>query len=60
MKERINALIAEYQDAIELLEQDRREEKFISVSNAYRTAKIGAYQKVVEDLTGILEGEEDG
>ena len=59
MKERINALIAEYQDAIELLEQDRREEKFISVSNAYRTAKIGAYQKVVEDLTGILEGEED-
>ena len=59
MKERINALIAEYLDAIELLEQDRREEKFISVSNAYRTAKIGAYQKVVEDLTGILEGEED-
>lgn len=60
MKERINALIAEYQDAIELLEQDRREEKFISVANAYRTAKIGVYQKVVEDLTGILEGEEDG
>ena len=59
MKERINALIAEYQDAIELMEQDRREEKFISVSNAYRTAKIGVYQKVVEDLTGILEGEED-
>ena len=58
MKERINALIAEYQDAIELLEQDRREEMFLSVANAYRTAKIGAYQKVVEDLTGILEGEQ--
>ena len=58
MKERINALIAEYQDAIELLEQDRREEMFLSVANAYRTAKIGAYQKVVEDLIGILEGEE--
>ena len=47
MKERINALIAEYQDAIELMEQDRREEKFISVSNAYRTAKIGVYQKLL-------------
>lgn len=58
MKERISALIEEYLNAIELLEQDRREEKFISVSNAYRTAKIGAYQKVVEDLLGLLEGEE--
>ena len=59
MKERINALIAEYLDAIELLEQDRREEKFISVSNAYRTAKIGVYAKVVEDLKAVLEEGED-
>ena len=55
----IERLIEEYQQNIELLEEDRKNDK-LTVSNAYRTAKIGVYQKVVEDLTGILEGEEDG
>ena len=59
MKEKILSLIEEYEKNIELFEQDRAEEKYLTVSNAYRTAKIGVYQKVVEDLTGILEGEDE-
>lgn len=50
----ITALIEEYQNAIELLEEDRRTEK-LTISNAYRTAKIGVYAKVVDDLKMLLE-----
>ena len=57
MREKIVSLIGEYQETIALLEQDRSEEKYMSISNAFRTAKIGAYQKVVDDLMMILEGE---
>lgn len=57
MKEKILNLIEEYERNIELFEQDRAEEKYLTVSNAYRTAKIGVYGKVIEDLQEILEGE---
>ena len=59
MREKIQSLIEEYENAIELLEQDRAEEKYLTVANAYRTAKIGVFQKVVDDLRMMLEGEED-
>lgn len=58
MTEQIKTLISEYTEAINLLEEDRRNDK-LTISNAYRVAKIGVYGKVIEDLTGILEGEED-
>ena len=54
----IERLIEEYQRNIELLEEDRKDDK-LTVSNAYRTAKIGVYGKVIEDLRAVLEGEED-
>ena len=54
----IERLIEEYQQTIELLEEDRKNDK-LTVSNAYRTAKIGVYAKVVEDLKAVLEEGED-
>lgn len=59
MKEKILNLIEEYERNVELFEQDRAEEKYLTVSNAYRTAKIGVYQSVVNDLMAILEGESE-
>jgi len=49
----IERLIEEYQQTIELLEEDRKNDK-LTVSNAYRTAKIGVYGKVIEDLRAVL------
>ena len=54
----IERLIEEYQQTIELLEEDRKNDG-VTISNAYRTAKIGVYGKVIEDLRAVLEGEED-
>ena len=54
MTDNIKSLIEEYESAIELLEEDRRTEK-LTISNAYRTAKIGVYAKVVDDLKMLLE-----
>ena len=56
MREKIQFLIEEYENAIELLEQDRAEEKYLTVANAYRTAKIGVFQKVVDDLQMLFDG----
>lgn len=56
MTDKIKALIEEYTNAIELLEEDRRSEG-ITISNAYRCAKVGVYSKVVLDLKELLEGE---
>ena len=50
----IERLIEEYQQTIELLEEDRKNDG-ITISNAYRTAKIGVYGKVIEDLRAVLE-----
>lgn len=59
MREKIEWLINEYTEAINLLEEDRKNDG-ITISNAYRTAKIGVYAKVVEDLKAVLEeGEEE-
>lgn len=51
-------LIEEYQHNIELLEEDRKDDK-ITISNAYRVAKIGVYTKVIMDLKAIVEGESE-
>lgn len=56
MRDKIKYLINEYTEAINLLEEDRRNDG-ITISNAFRTAKIGAYQKVVDDLMMILDDE---
>lgn len=56
MTEQIKTLISEYTEAINLLEEDRKNDK-LTISNAYRVAKIGVYGKVIEDLHEILEGE---
>ena len=57
MIDKIKALIEEYTDTLNTLEEDRRNEG-ISISNAYRTAKIGVYASVIEDLKEIVESEE--
>ena len=54
----IERLIEEYQHNIELLEEDRKDDK-ITISNAYRVAKIGVYTKVIMDLKAIVEGESE-
>ena len=58
MRENIEWLIEQYQHEINELEEDRMQES-VSVSNAYRTGKIGAYARVIADLKGLLESEEE-
>ena len=59
MRDKIKWLIEQYQEAIELLEEDRKNEK-LTISNVHRTAKIGVYGKVIEDLKALLEeGEQE-
>ena len=50
----INWLIEQYRQNIEKLEEDRKQDT-MTISNAYRVAKIGVYSKVVEDLQAVLE-----
>lgn len=57
MTEQIKTLISEYTEAINRLEEDRKNDK-LTISNAYRVAKIGVYGKVIADLEGLLEEEE--
>ena len=60
MRENIEWLIEQYTDEIERLERSRREDCLnVGVTNAYLTAKIGVYGKVVEDLQSILDESED-
>ena len=62
MRENIEWLIGQYTDEIEKLEQSRREDCLkvgISISNAYLTAKIGVYGKVVNDLRTLLDESEE-
>lgn len=60
MRENIEWLIGQYTDEIEKLEQSRREDcPNIGASNAYLTAKIGVYGKVVNDLQTLLDESED-
>ena len=57
MQEKIKELIEEYSNIIDDLEEDRKHEG-LTISNAYRTAKIGVFGKVIADLTALLEGGE--
>jgi hypothetical protein len=50
-EEKIKSLIEDYQNEIEILEEEWRNAKV----NAYLTGKVGVYGKVVKDLQGILE-----
>ena len=50
----LNWLIEQYRQNIEKLEEDRKQDA-MTISNAYRVAKIGVYSKVVEDLQAVLE-----
>lgn len=60
MRENIEWLIEQYTDEIERLEQSRREDCLnVGATNAYLTAKIGVYGKVVNDLQSILDESED-
>lgn len=52
----IELIIDEYQHEINELKEDRMQEG-VSVSNAYRTGKIGTYGKAIADLKGLLESE---
>lgn len=58
MTKQIKTLISEYTEAINLLEEDRKNDK-LTISNAYRVAKIGVYGKVIADLEAVLEGSEE-
>ena len=59
MIEDIKWLIDEYQHEINELEESRREDSGIGMSNAYITGKIRVYARVVADLEGLLESEEE-
>lgn len=54
LRQSLNWLLEQYIKIVEDLEQERREDR-ITISNAYRTAKLGVYNKVIQDLQGILE-----
>lgn len=56
IEEKIKALIDKYEDIINDLQEDRRNEKGISTANILRTGQIGAYGKTVCDLRDMLEG----
>lgn len=58
MTKQIKTLISEYTEAINRLEEDRKNDK-LTISNAYRVAKIGVYGKVIADLEAVLEGSEE-
>lgn len=58
MNDNIKNLIEDYQRNIELLEEDRKTDG-MTISNAYRVAKIGVYGKVIADLEAVLEGSEE-
>lgn len=51
VEERVKDLIEDYEQRIENMELDLREQKV----NMYLSAKLGAYGKMVADLNDILE-----
>ena len=59
LRQSLNWLLEQYLNAVEEIEQDRREDSGTTISTAYKTAKIGVYSKVIQDLTEILEEGED-
>ena len=59
VKSDIESLIDDYQDEINRLEEDRRQDRGIGFGNAILCGKIGAYGKAVADLKDLLEGVEE-
>lgn len=57
MNNKIKWLIEQYQEEIEKCAEDRRNMP-MSPTQAYLTAKIGVYGKVVADLKEIVESED--
>ena len=59
LRKGIEELLDEYQDEINRLEEERRENRGIGFDDAIRCGKIGAYGKAFADLTDLLQGEEE-
>lgn len=57
MKEQIKELIAEYTRAIEILTDEGNTDR--ALCNSFIVGKINGLCKAVNDLTEILEGEEE-
>ena len=53
IEEKIKSLIEDYQNEIEVLEEEWRNLKF----SPYLIGKVGVYGKVVKDLQDVLESE---
>lgn len=53
IEEKIKSLIEDYQNEIEVLEEEWRNLKV----SPYLTGKVGVYGKVVKDLQDVLESE---
>lgn len=58
LRQNLNWLLEQYIRAKEEYEHDRQNDG-LTISNAYKTAKIGVYAKVIQDLQEILEEGED-
>lgn len=58
-KKDIEWLIEQYQDEVNKLEEERRTNRGIGFGDAMNCGKIGAYGRVVADLKGLLESEEN-
>ena len=59
MKEDIKWLIEKYQDEIERLDEERKNCRTSGFGDAMAAGKIGAYTRVVNELTELLEDEEN-
>lgn len=55
IEEKIKSLIEDYQNEIEILEEEWRNLKV----SPYLTGKVGVYGKVVKDLQDVLENEDE-
>ena len=59
LRKGIEELIDEYQDEINKLQEDRRQDRGVGFGDAILCGKIGAYGKAVADLKDLLEGVEE-
>ena len=55
IEEKIKSLIEDYQNEIEILEEEWRNLKISRIL----TGKVGVYGKVVKDLQDVLESEDE-
>ena len=59
LRKGIEELIEDYQDEVNRLQEDRRENRSVGFDGALTCGKIGAYGKAVADLKDLLEGVEE-